>query len=269
VEGGLMLKNLTIHKSLAFWDLETTGGNVYDDRIVEIGIIVLHPDGSEVEYLQRVNPIVAIQPGATEVHGITNEDVKDAPTFAAIAQDVVNLLYHPDWAGFGLRRYDIPLLLKEFARLGFDFPLGNRIILDASSIFYSREPRNLAGALKFYCGEELTDAHTAAGDTRAAMKVLDAQLARYDDLPKDLTELSLVGVDTKNVDFDGKFIRDPTGEIIFNFSKQKGKKLSDVAKDDAGFLQWMLQQDFMPDTKEIVRRALANDFMPLLIPAQS
>jgi DNA polymerase-3 subunit epsilon len=240
-----MSRRLKLSKPLAILDLETTGTTTSQDRIVEIAILTIEPDGKETPYRTLVNPGIPIPPEATKVHGIDDDDVKDCPTFNELAVKLYQILEESDLAGFNLIRFDLPMLQTEFARTKVKFSLENRRIIDACHIFHKKEPRDLAAALKFFCDEEHTEAHSAMTDVRACWKVLAAQVSRYKDLSLDLQERK----------FDWRH-----NEATFAFGKHRGSSLKDIAKREPDFLAWMLRSDFEPETKAIVEKALTGKF---------
>ena len=241
---------LQLKRSLVFFDLETTGINVTKDRIVEISYLKIRPDGTEESRTWRVNPLVRIPEQATAVHGITNEDVKDCPPFAAIACDLAEQLADSDLAGFNSNRFDVPLLAEEFLRAQVDIDLSHRKFVDVLTIFHKMEPRNLKAAYKFYCGKDLTDAHQAEGDTKATYEVLMAQLDRYPELENDVDALSVYSSFTNNVDYAGRMVYNDNGEAVIHFGKYNGQLVRDVLKKDPGYYGWIMQGDFALDTKK-------------------
>ena len=241
---------LQLKRPLVFFDLETTGINITKDRIVEISYLKISPDGTEESRTWRVNPLVRIPEQATAVHGITNEDVKDCPPFAAIAGELAGQLADCDLAGFNSNRFDIPLLAEEFLRAQVDIDLNCRKFVDVLTIFHKMEPRNLKAAYKYYCGKELTDAHQAEGDTKATYEVLMAQLDMYPDLQNDVEALSTYSSFTNNVDFAGRMVYNDNGDEVIHFGKYNGQLVRDVLKKDPGYYSWIMQGDFALDTKK-------------------
>lgn len=245
---------LNITKPVVFFDLETTGTSVTNDRIVEISYLKVFPDGREISKTSRVNPGIPIPPQATSVHHISDEDVKDCPTFAQIAREIANVFEGSDIAGFNSNRFDIPMLAEEFLRAGVDFDFSKHRFIDVQVIFHKMEQRTLTAAYKFYCGKDLDDAHSAAGDTRATYEVLKAQLDRYDNLQNDVKWLSNYTSFTRNVDFSGHFIYDDNGKEIINFGKYKGRSLSEVIKRDPSYYDWIMKSDFPLNTKQVLTK---------------
>ncbi|MDR0687896.1 MAG: 3'-5' exonuclease [Prevotellaceae bacterium] len=244
--------HLNLKKPIAIFDLETTGIDVSHDRIVEISIIKVMPDGSEDVKTQRINPTVSIPAEATRVHGITNEDVKDCPTFKEVAESVAAYIDGCDVAGYNSIRFDVPLLVEEFLRAGVDVDFRNRHMVDVQNIFHRMEQRTLVAAYKFYCQKELTNAHSAEADTRATYDVLLAQLERYPDLQNDVAFLAEFSAKSRNVDYAGRIVLDDNGVEIINFGKYKGKKVADVLAKDPGYYSWVMNSSFTLDTKRML-----------------
>lgn len=246
---------LNLSRPIIFFDLETTGVNISYDRIVEISCVKVYPDGHEVTYVQRVNPEMHIPEASTAVHGITDEDVRDMPRFADIACKLWNSFDGCDIAGFNSNKFDIPVLQAEFQRVGMDFSLADRHLVDVQTIYHRLEQRTLTAAYRFYCGKELTDAHSALADTMATYEVLKAQLDRYpetDDFGNDMAKLARFSVQGSNIDLAGRFSRDQQGQAIFNFGKYRGKRVADVLEKEPGYYSWMMQGDFPKDTKDVL-----------------
>lgn len=247
---------MQLERPVVFFDLETTGPSPSTDRIVQIACVRRSPDGSSKEWQALVNPMVPIPTEATEVHGITNAMVSAAPTFKALAGGLLRAIGDADFGGYNARRFDVPLLLAEFKRAGLELQMTGRHIIDPMRVFYRREPRDLAAAVQFYCGSEMTGAHEALADIRATIRVLDAQLERYLDLPRTVPALAEYCADGA-IDLDGKFVR-KNGATIVNFGEHRGQSLEEIAKKDQSFLKWIIRSDFMEDTKEIARAALKS-----------
>lgn len=245
---------LNLRRPLVFFDLETTGVNILKDRIVEISIVKLMPDGSEIVKTRRVNPEMPIPAEATAVHHITDEDVASEPTFRQIAKSLAQLFVGCDIAGFNSNRFDIPLLDQEFQRANVDFDFGKAHFIDVQTIFHKKEPRTLVAAYRFYCGKNLEDAHSAAADTMATCEVLKAQLERYDDLPCDVEALSEFASQNRNVDFVGRLIYDDQKREVINFGKYKGRIAEEVLCTDPGYYNWIMQGDFTKNTKDAFTR---------------
>ena len=241
---------LNLKNPLVFFDLETTGINVTTDRIVEISYLKVMPDGKEECRTRRINPQMPIPKQASDIHGITDEDVKDCPAFKEIAKSLATQLEGCDLAGFNSNRFDIPLLAEEFLRAGVDIDLNKRKFIDVQTIFHKMEQRNLVAAYKFYCGKELTDAHSAESDTRATYEVLMSQLDKYSELENNVDSLSAFSSFNNNVDFAGRMIFNEKGEEIINFGKYKGQPVREVLKRDLGYYGWIMQGDFPLNTKQ-------------------
>ena len=247
------LKHLALTRALSVIDLETTGTDVRGDRVVEVAVLTVFPDGTVVPFVRRVHPGRPIPAAATAVHGIADDDVADAPGFAAIAPDLFAALIGTDLAGFGIVTFDLPLLVNEFARVGLPFRVGGRAVLDALALFRRREPRDLTAAVRFYLGADRTSAHTALADAGYALAVLDAQAGRYG-LPPVPTDLHAT---IAEVDVGGTFRRDPGGVVVFAVGKHRGRPLAEVAAAAPDYLRWMLGQSFLDDALALVRDALA------------
>ncbi len=245
---------LNLKRPIIFFDLETTGLNITSDRIVEISIIKVYPDGHEEEKTRRLNPGMPIPAEATAVHHITDDDVKNEPHFKQIAKSLASMFENCDIAGFNSNRFDIPMLDEEFRKAGVEVDFSKMRCIDVQSIFHKKEPRNLVAAYKFYCGKDLTDAHSANADTRATLEVLKAQLDKYDDLENDVEKLSEISPTSRYVDLSGRIVRNDKGEPIFNFGQHKGKTVESVLRDTPQYLDWIERSDFTANTKDVVRR---------------
>lgn len=245
---------LQLSRPIIFFDLETTGTSVTSDRIVEISLIKVFPDGHTEEKSRRINPECHIPEQSTAIHHITDEDVKDAPTFKQISNSLMAIFADSDIAGFNSNKFDVPLLIEEFGRAGIAFDVAGRKFIDVQGIFHKMEQRTLVAAYRFYCGKDLTDAHSAAADTRATYEVLLSQLERYPQLQNDVESLAKFSSGGKNVDLAGRMIYDENNDPIFNFGKNKGRKVKDIVRYEPGFIQWILQGDFPKETKDQLRR---------------
>ncbi|MFA5203966.1 MAG: 3'-5' exonuclease [Lentisphaeria bacterium] len=255
------MKQLPLKRPLVVLDLETTGINPRYDRIIEIAAVKLHPDGRRESWVRRINPQRAIPAGSTAVHGITDADVAAAPIFPEIAFDLQRFLLNCDFAGFGVIKFDLPMLSEEFRRCDLTFAVENCAVLDAQRIFHMREPRTLSAALRLYCGKEHTGAHGAEADVLATIEVIEGQFERYADLPHDLAELDRLCQQRQDdsVDAAGK-LRWRGDDVIINFGQKSGATLRDLAAGEPSYLKWILQKDFAPEVKELVREALAGRF---------
>lgn len=251
---------LNLKNPLVFFDLETTGINIVTDRIVEISYVKIFPNGKEETKTRRINPEMHIPEEATAIHGITDEDVKDCPTFKSIAKSLAVQIEGCDLAGYNSNRFDIPLLAEEFLRAGVDIDLSKRKFVDVQTIFHKMEQRTLSAAYKFYCNKSLENAHTAAADTMATYEVLKAQLDRYPDLKNDINFLSEYSCFTNNVDFAGRMVYNEKKQEVFNFGKYKGKLVSEVLRNDPGYYSWIMQGDFPLNTKKMLTTIKLRDF---------
>lgn len=245
---------LNLKKPIVFFDLETTGVDITHDRIVEISIIKVLPNGQEIEKTRRVNPGIPIPAEATAVHHITDEDVANEPTFRQIAKSLANEIAGCDMAGYNSNRFDIPMLDQEFQRAGVKFDFSKVRFVDVQNIFHKKEQRTLVAAYRFYCGKELDGAHSANADTRATLEVLKAQLDRYDDLPNDIDELSKFSQLNRNVDFMGRLIYNDDDREVINFGKHKGKLAEEVLKKEPNYYDWIMKSDFSQNTKDCFTR---------------
>ena len=243
---------LNLNKSICFFDLETTGISITKDRIVEISILKVNPDGSEEKKTWLVNPEMPIPPQVVAVHGITNEKVANASTFNTLAKEVNTWIKDSDLGGFNSNRFDIPLLAEEMLRAGIDFDMKNRQSVDVQTIFHKMEQRTLTAAFKFYCDRSLEDAHSAEADTMATYEVLKAQLDRYEDLENDTKFLADFSSRKKLADFAGFIAYDKDGDECFSFGKHKGKKVTEILEKEPGYFGWLLSADFPLYTKKVL-----------------
>lgn len=251
---------LNLKNPIVFFDLETTGINISKDRIVEISYLKVYPNGDEEIKTRRVNPEMPIPAEATAVHGITDEDVAECPTFKTLAKSLATQIEGCDLAGYNSNRFDIPLLAEEFLRADVDIDLSKRKFVDVQTIFHKLEQRTLSAAYKFYCDKTLEDAHSAEADTRATYEILKSQLDRYPDLQNDVNFLSEFSCFTNNVDFAGRMIYNDKGEEVFNFGKFRGKLVSDILKQEPGYYAWMMQGDFPLNTKQMLTKIKLREF---------
>ncbi len=245
--------SLSLSKPICIFDLETTGINTAKDRIVEMSIIRVEPDGTEILKTWRVNPEMPIPLEASKIHGIYDDDVKDEPTFKEIAHEVFEMIQDADLAGFNSNRFDVPLLAEELLRAEIDFDLKTNNLIDIQNIFHKMEPRNLTAAYRFYCDGDLTNAHSAEADTKATYEILKAQLEKYEDLPKDMEKLSKFSSYFNAADFQGRIIYNDQNEEVINFGKYKGQKVEDVLAKDKGYFGWIMRADFPLYTKKIIQ----------------
>ena len=253
--------NFKIQNPIVFFDLETTGVNIQKDRIVEICVCKITPDEETEVKTRKINPEMHIPKESSDIHGITDEDVANEPTFNAIASSFYEYLKGCDLAGYNIKRFDVPLLIEEFKRAGLDFDVSEIRLVDMQTIFHKMEPRTLTAAYKFFCGKELTNAHSAEADVLASVEVLNGQLEKYQDLPHDVEALSEFcdQRDPTWIDSTGKF-RWRDGEAIVSFSKHSGTTIEELAKTEPNFYKWMLKQSFTKDAKQIAQDALIGKF---------
>lgn len=245
--------NLNLKRPLAFFDLETTGTDVATDRIVEICIIKMNPDGSRETYLERLNPTIPIPSSSTAIHGISDNDVRNSPSFEYKAQEIFDFLRDCDLAGYNSNRFDIPLLIEEFLRVNDNYDLSDRRFVDVQNIFHKLEQRTLVAAYKFYCDKELVNAHSAEGDVIATLEVLEAQLDKYSELENDIDFLADFSKGNRNnVDFAGRIGLNDKDEEIFNFGKHKDKRVVDVFEKEPSYYHWMINADFPAYTKKVL-----------------
>jgi DNA polymerase III subunit epsilon len=256
---------LNLRNPVVFLDLETTGIDIVKDRIVEIALLKVRPDGVEEEMIRRVNPEMPISEEATQIHGIANEDVANEPTFKEVAKNLAKFLEGCDLAGFNSNRFDIPLLAEEFLRADIDIDLKKRKFIDVQAIFHKMEKRTLEAAYKFYCDKPLANAHNALADTRATYEVLKAQLDVYKEVEytdkkgkktrpviNDIEKLSEFSSYDRNVDFAGRIILDENGVEVFNFGKNKGISVEKVLQDQPGYFGWIMNSEFPLYTKRVL-----------------
>ncbi|WP_159583629.1 exonuclease domain-containing protein [Marinoscillum sp. 108] len=264
---------LKLKNPLVVFDLETTGTNIANDRIVEMALLKVMPDGTVEEKSRRINPTIPIPLETSLIHGIYDEDVKDEPNFKQVAKSLATWLEGCDLAGFNILKFDVPMLVEEFLRANVDFEVDNRKLVDAQKIFHLMEKRNLSAAYQFYCGKPLENAHSALADTQATYEVLMAQIDKYEGEPvKDLLgkELGTIKNDMnilheltnqKMVDLAGRMVYNDKGEETFNFGKHRGKLVSEVLQKEPSFYDWMMKGDFPLDTKRrLTKIRLRNNF---------
>ncbi len=245
---------LRLHKSICFFDLETTGINVSKDRIVEVSILKVNPNQSKESKTWRVNPLIPIPKESSLIHGIYDKDVAEAPTFKEIAPQVLEMIKDSDLAGYNSNRFDIPLLAEELLRNDFEFDIKKHRPIDVQVIFHKMEPRTLSAAYRFYCKAELENAHSASADTYATYEVLKAQVEKYEEVKNDIKFLHEFTTQNKNADLAGFVGIDKNGDEIFNFGKYKGKKLTEVFMTDMGYYSWLMNADFPLYSKKIFTR---------------
>jgi DNA polymerase-3 subunit epsilon len=263
---------LNLKNPLCFFDLETTGINITQDRIIEIAVIKLLPNGEIQRKTNLLNPTIPIPPESTAIHGISDKEVADKPPFKEVAKEYARFLEGADLAGFNILKFDIPVLVEEFLRAGVDFDYSRKKIIDSQRIFHLMEKRTLSAAYRFYMNEDMTGSHTAEADTEASMKVLLAQISRYDgqdvtdalgkkigEIRNDMDTLhKLTGSDM--VDLAGRILRNGKGEEVFNFGKHKGKAVATVLREEPSYYDWMMNGDFALDTKRKLTEIKLRNF---------
>lgn len=243
------MPSLQLKRPLAVIDLETTGTNVATDRIIEIAIIKVMPDKSVVSKVKRIHPGMPIPPSSTAIHGISDEDVKDCPTFKQAANELRQFMENCDIAGYNSNRFDIPLLVEEFLRAGLEFDVSGRQFIDVQKIFHLMEKRTLSAAYKFYCDKNLENAHSAEADALATYEILEAQLGRYEQLQSEVTALAEFTKEDEYVDFARRMVMQ-NGTEVFNFGKYKGRAVREVLKIEPQYYDWMMKADFPLNTKQ-------------------
>ena len=248
------MTRLKLNRPIAFIDLETTGVNVASDRIVEIAILKVHPNGDKEMKSQRINPTITIPPEIVAIHGISNEDVKDAPTFKEVAKQWSNFIEGCDLGGYNSNKFDVPLLAEEFLRADVEFDVSTRKLVDVQNIFHRMEQRTLAAAYQFYCGKPLEHAHSAEADISATHEVLEAQLERYADLKAEVDFLADFSSRTNNVDLAGRVVYNNKGVPVFNFGKHNGKPVTEVFTNEPSYYNWMMNGDFPLYTKKVITK---------------
>lgn len=241
--------NLQLTRPIAFIDLETTGINISTDRIVEIAIVKILPTGEKLSKRKIVNPTIPIPQGAIDVHGITNEMVKDAPTFKQIANEVKQFIDSCDIGGYNSNRFDIPMLVEEFLRCDLNIEIESRKLLDVQKVFHLMEQRTLSAAYKFYCGKDLENAHSAEADATATYEVLEAQITKYTNIGNTVESIIKFTGEENIVDFSRRFVMEK-GVETFNFGKHKGKPVTQVLKEEPQYYDWMMKGDFALHTKQ-------------------
>lgn len=252
--------DLKLRRPLAFIDLETTGINILADRIVELSVLKVFPDGGEEWMTTRVNPEMPIPKKASSIHGILDADVADSPKFRDIAKKLAAFLEGSDLAGYNANKFDIPVLAEEFLRVNIDFDFRRRRYVDVQVIFHKKEQRTLSAAYLFYCRKELEGAHGAKADTQATFDILKAQLDRYSDLENDVEKLADFSSYNNTADFVGRIVFDEDGKEVFNFGKYKGKLVEKVLKDDPSYYSWMMNGEFSLYTKKVLTEIKLRDF---------
>jgi DNA polymerase III subunit epsilon len=251
---------LILRKPLVVLDLETTGINITTDRIIEFSALKVFPGGQEEWLTMRINPGIPIDPGATRVHGITDADVANEPSFKEVAKKVASFLEGCDLAGYNSMKFDIPILCEEFLRVNVDFNPARHRYVDVQVIYHKKEQRTLSAAFKFYCDRTLENAHSAQSDTAATYEILKAQLDRYKDLENDIEKLSLFSAYNNNADLAGRIVFNDQGQECFNFGKHKGKTVEQVLKEEPSYYSWMMNGDFPLNTKQVLTAIKLRSF---------
>ena len=252
--------NLNLTKPICFFDLETTGVNISKDRIVEISILKVFPNGTEERKTWLVNPEMNIPKEVIAIHGITNEKVANEPTFKELAKEIDNMIKGSDLCGFNSNRFDIPLLAEEMLRAEMDFDMKNRASVDVQTIYHKMEQRTLSAAYKFYCDKDLEDAHSAEADTNATFEVLKAQIEKYCELENNTKFLADFSSRKKLADFAGFISYNKKGEECFSFGKHKNKRVVDVLENEPGYFGWLLNADFPLYTKKVLTAIKLRSF---------
>jgi len=244
--------NITLTRPIAFFDLETTGVTIGQDRIIEFSVLRITVDGDKQMLTHRINPEMAIPAIITQLTGISDADVKDQPTFASVAGELKAFLEGCDLAGYNSNKFDIPFLVEEFGIVGVEFTVAGRRMIDVQNIFHKMEPRTLSAAYKFYCARDLVNAHSADADTVATYEIFNAQLQRYTELgDKDIDFLHKFTNMHNTVDLAGRLVYNEKGEVIVNFGKHKGKNVNDVFKSEPSYYDWIMKGDFSRETKSV------------------
>ena len=251
---------LNLTKPICFFDLETTGISITKDRIVEISILEVYPNGTEESKTWLVNPEMPIPAEVVAIHGITNEKVANEPTFNQLAKEIYNIVKDSDLGGFNSNRFDIPLLAEEMLRADVDFDMKKRVAVDVQTIFHKMEQRTLSAAYKFYCDKNLDDAHSAEADTNATYQVLKSQLEKYDELENNIKFLADFSTRKKFADFAGFIVFNKEGEECFSFGKHKSKRVVDILEQEPGYFGWLLNADFPLYTKKVLEAIKLRGF---------
>ena len=252
--------NLNLKRPLVFIDLEATGLNIGSDRIVEIALLKIYPNGNKESKVYRVNPTIPIPDEVSKIHGIYDKDIADSPTFKDLSRELNSFIGGCDLAGYNSNKFDIPMLIEEFTRCEIHFDLSGRKLIDVQNIFHKMEQRTLSAAYIFYCNKPLVNAHTAEADTTATFEVLVAQLEKYESLKNDVDFLSQFSSINKNVDLAGRIIFNDKGEEIFNFGKYKGRLVNDIFTTEPSYYDWMMKGDFATNTKTVITQLRLRGF---------
>lgn len=244
--------NLQLNKPLIVFDLETTGLDIVQDRIVEISLLKIEGNGNRSSITKRVNPGIPISAESTSIHGISDQDVENEPLFKQLAAELKNFIGNSDLAGFNSNKFDIPMLMEEFLRNDVEFDISKRKCIDVQNIFHKMEKRTLEAAYQFYCDKTLIDAHSAEADVTATYEVLEAQLTKYSDLTPTAEYLSEFSSVRRSVDLAGRVVKNDKDVEVFNFGKYKGQAVIDIFRKDPGYYSWMINADFPRDTKKVL-----------------
>lgn len=250
---------LNLKRPIIFFDLETTGVDTARDRIVEISMVKVMPDGEEITKTRRLNPGMHIPEEASAIHGITDDDVRDCPTFAQVARSLEQFIRGCDFGGFNSNRFDLPVLVEEFLRAGVDVDFKRRKFIDVQNIFHKMEQRTLVAAYRFYCDRELEGAHSAEADTLATYEVLKAQLDRYPELENDVEFLAKFTEQNRCADYAGRILYDKDGVEVFGFGKYRGRPVAEVFREEPGYYSWMMNGDFPMYTKKVITEIRLRD----------
>jgi len=250
--------SLNLKNDLCVFDIESTGLDVSQDRIVEISMLKITPKGEETRLTLRINPEIEISKESSEIHGITKEDIKDSPTFKEAADQIAEFIASSDLAGFNSNKFDIPMLAEEFLRVNHDFDMRARKFIDVQNIFHKMEQRTLVAAYKFYCDEDLINAHSAEADVTATYEVLKAQVQRYEELENDMEFLAEFSTHNKFkiIDFAGRLAENEKGQAVYNFGKHKGKTIEEVDNNEPGYYGWMMNGNFPRYTKAVLKKEM-------------
>tara|TARA_B110000285_G_scaffold10813_1_gene10731 strand:+ start:3580 stop:4416 length:837 start_codon:yes stop_codon:yes gene_type:complete len=248
--------NISLKKSLAIFDIEATGLSITNDRIVEIAIVKIAPDGSRTDFLKRVNPQIPIPKEVSEIHGIYQEDIADEPTMEGILPELEAFIENADFAGYNSNKFDLPMLAEELLRVGSKVDLSEKLHIDVQNIFHKMEQRTLIAAYSFYCQKDLKNAHTALADAEATWEVLDAQIDKYEELDSDVESLAIFSQygNVSRLDFAGRLAINEDKDVIYNFGKQKGRTVAEVMETEPGYSGWLLNADFPLYTKQCLRK---------------
>ncbi len=249
---------MQLDRAIVFFDIESTGLSVTKDKIVQISLLKIFPDKKEQSLTFTLNPEIPIPAEVVAIHGITDEQVKNKPKFVEVAQEIFDFVNECDLAGFNLLKFDVPMLLEEFIRVNLELDIEKIHIIDVQAIYHKMEQRTLSAAYKFYCNQELTNAHDAEADTIATFEVFKAQLNKYDNLQKDIPGIvNFLGANNR-VDLEGRVVKNDKGEVVFNFGKHKGRKVSQVFESEPSYYNWMMDGDFSGYTKKVIQRIKLN-----------